>query len=674
MNGSYRRTARLSAPSQMDRGAAGGGAFARRLGAALTVMVLIAGAVLAGDLAVRILPAIATASYWAEDVCIALMSPPQPQHPDIVIVAVTEDTLAALPYRSPLDRDFLAGLIERLEDAGARAIGLDILLDQPTEPEKDAHLSRVIETAPIPIIAGYATPTDLLTPRQAAFLDRYVPASQRGLVNLMTDGKLGTVRWIITNRSENGITTPGFAAALARAVGVEPPAEAVALAYRAPPDKTSPPFRTYPAHTLALLPKAWFAGKVVLIGSDLPLADRHRTPWAARDGVSAGSHAGVAIHAQALAQLLDRRSPPELGRISTLAILAGAAVLGLLLSTIHRALPVQIGTAAGGLAALWVLGFGLFRLSALMLPLVAMSLSYALAWAAGNAHWRGTAWRQREFIRQAFSQFTAPAIVDRLIANPEQLRLGGEKRHITTLFTDLSGFTAWFEQSDPQEALTVLSQYLSGMAQIAFEHGGTIDKIIGDALHLLFGAPLDQSDQATRAVRCALAMDAFGLDFCARQQAQGQGFGATRIGVHAGPAVVGNFGGDRFFNYTAYGDTVNTAARLESANKSLGGRVCVSGAVVTGCPDLVFRPVGALRLVGKEHPVDAFEPLAADSPALTDLAKYLVAFRLMKDDDQAALGAFEQLRSSRPDDWLYRLHAGRLLRGEQGTLLVLKDK
>ena len=127
----------------------------------------------------------------------------------------------------------------------------------------------------------------------------------------------------------------------------------------------------------------------------------------------------------------------------------------------------------------------------------------------------------------------------------------------------------------------LLNEYLGGMTDIVFAHEGTVAKIVGDALHVLFGAPGDQPDHATRAVACALELDAVGRGVPRRLERKGVNLGATRIGVHAGPAMVGNFGGSRFFDYTAYGDTINTAARLETANKHLGTRICVS-AIVAG--------------------------------------------------------------------------------------------
>ena len=135
------------------------------------------------------------------------------------------------------------------------------------------------------------------------------------------------------------------------------------------------------------------------------------------------------------------------------------------------------------------------------------------------------------------------------------------------------------ETAAPDLLGALLNEYLGGMTDVVFAHEGTVAKIIGDAIQILFNAPADQSNYAARAVGCAHEFDAWAQAFRERCKLQGVSFGVTRIGVHCGPALVGNFGGGRFFDYTAYGDAINIAARLQAANKFLGTRVCVSGAV-----------------------------------------------------------------------------------------------
>ena len=165
------------------------------------------------------------------------------------------------------------------------------------------------------------------------------------------------------------------------------------------------------------------------------------------------------------------------------------------------------------------------------------------------------------------------------------------------------------ETLEPDVLGPLLNDYVAGMTDIVFAHDGTVAKIVGDALHVLFGAPGEQPDHAARAVACALALDEYAESFRARWHKKGVALGVTRIGVHAGPAIVGNFGGGRFFDYTAYGDTINVAARLEAANKQLGTRICVSATLTAKVKEFRGRPVGDLMLRGRTEAMRAFEPL-----------------------------------------------------------------
>ncbi|TIV62618.1 MAG: adenylate/guanylate cyclase domain-containing protein, partial [Mesorhizobium sp.] len=166
----------------------------------------------------------------------------------------------------------------------------------------------------------------------------------------------------------------------------------------------------------------------------------------------------------------------------------------------------------------------------------------------------------------------------------------GQRREVAALFTDIAGFTTLVETMEPDTLGDLLNDYLAGMTDIVFRHEGTVAKVVGDALHVLFGAPSEQPDHAVRAVACALELDAFSEAFREQWRTKRIVLGPTRIGVNAGPAMVGNFGGVRFFDYTAYGDTINIAARLEAANKQLGTRICVSESVARAVPDFRGRP------------------------------------------------------------------------------------
>ncbi len=635
---------------------------------------MLACAVIVSVLVPRFIPLVGSAELWLEDLRVSLLAPAEPQHPDIIVAAITEDTLASLPYRSPLDRGFIADLVEWLDSAGVRAIGVDMLFDQPTESAKDVRLREVLLAAKAPVVVAWADAGDQLTESQTAFLSAYMEGVDRGFANLMTDQHQGAVRWIYPGRERDGKMTLGLVGALLSAIGIAPPNQPTTLAYRPPPEPGASSFRTFPAHALKLLPKIWFAGKIVLIGPDLPQIDRHRTPRLGESMGMSTNTPGVVIHAHALAQLLDGRKAAEIDiRLEILAVLV-CAVVAMLVASLN--LPVGIHTTIGviAFASVWLLGFSLYSIGGPLIPLVSTSITFVLTFAFGNAFWRGRMRKQRDFIRGAFSHFTSPSVVDLLVDDPSSLRPGGEKREITCLFTDIAGFTTWIEQSDPETAVLKLNDYLDGMCRIVFDHGGTIDKIVGDALHVFFSVPLHQGDHPERAIRCALDLDSFGSSFAAKQRAEGVPFGGTRIGVHTGPAVVGNFGGERFFDYTAHGDTVNTAARLEGVNKFLGSTLCASGNTARGCSGVTFRPIGFLLLYGKTEPVEVYQPLKENSSSPIDLPKYLEAYALMREHDASARGAFEALAAANPDDPIAAFHLGRLADGETGIVIKFEGK
>jgi class 3 adenylate cyclase len=279
---------------------------------------------------------------------------------------------------------------------------------------------------------------------------------------------------------------------------------------------------------------------------------------------------------------------------------------------------------------------------------------------------------EAERAHASLSRYFSPQIASRLAGNVEGDGMEVHWREIATIFTDITGFTSLVETAAPEVLGELLNEYVGGMTDVVFAHEGTVAKIIGDAIQALFNAPGDQPDYASRAIACALNLDSWAEEFRTRWKLRGVNFGATRIGVHAGPALVGNFGGSRFFDYTAYGDTINIAARLESANKSLGTRICVSAAVASAAANFKGRPVGDLMLRGRSEPLRAFEPLSDEVFQASVVTQYAGAFAKLEAGDVTAMPAFAALVGLHADDPLAGFHLKRLLNGAKGVRMQLE--
>ncbi|MEJ1159295.1 CHASE2 domain-containing protein [Prosthecomicrobium sp. N25] len=401
------------------------------------------------------------------------------------------------------------------------------------------------------------------------------------------------------------------------------------------------------------------AGHIVLVGtSAVGLGDLRPTPLSP-------FMPGVEIHAQALQQILSGHGlhrPDWLPGAEALAALAAGIALAALAGFARLGMALAaIGIAAGGLPLASVLLYATARVQVDPVWLLAGSLLPAAAAVIAR---HGLIERESRRLVSAFSQYLSPTLVERLAADPSSLRLGGETRVITCLFTDLEGFTGFTERAEPETLVRVLNAYLDGLCGIAMDGGGTVVKLIGDAVHVVFNAPLDQPDHADRAVACALAMDRFAQAFTREMAAGKIRFGVTRIGIHTGPAVVGNFGGGRRFDYSAYGDTVNVAARLEAANKVLGTRISVSAATAEAAAAHRFRPCGSLLLKGKTVAIDAFEPVEDGRDPTADMVRFLRAFAALASGDPGGRADMLAYTASFPDDPIARLMARRIEAGE----------
>ena len=232
------------------------------------------------------------------------------------------------------------------------------------------------------------------------------------------------------------------------------------------------------------------------------------------------------------------------------------------------------------------------------------------------------------------------------------------------------------ESNEPQVTVAVVNRYLEEACDLVMRHGGTIDKIVGDALHIFFNAPLLQDNHAQMAVECAIELDRWATNFQKQQREAGVEFGCTRIGVNTGKCIIGNFGGRKRFDYTAHGDAVNIAARLESINKRLGTTICIADSTVKQCRDIRFQSVATLVLYGKTEGVyvyTVFDPnaLSTDPEYALD---YENAFELLDQGNPAAIQAYSSLAERSPDDPIVGLHRERMAAGEIDTRIVMRSK
>lgn len=647
--------------------------ISRKARTTLTALGVALLATMLASLAVQYLSFVTTLENIARDIRVAVFSPPMPQSRDIVIVAINEDTLAQFPYRSPVDREFLANLIRTLDAKGARSIGVDVLFDQPTEEAKDQLLKQVIRETRTPLFISYTNSPNIVNEEQLAFLNDFVPANLRAGANLPTDPFDGTVRWVFPGETDAEMPL-GFARKAVSMVGMRSPAEQVEIAWRPRPDMETPPFPIYPAQAVAVLPDEWFRGKIVLIGAILSITDRHRTPLAVvRDG-DEGMMPGVMVQAHGVSQLLEGRTAGRLGPAQVAALTFLFALIGMWLGLLKRGIAFNLAAGALMLVLYWAYAMFGYSYGVPLVPLVGPSLAFGISlWLMDVAIGRAER-KQREYIQGAFSRYVSPVVVDQLVDDPAALSISGMRRDASFIFTDIAGFTTLSEQLQSETLSEVLNAYLDGACAIILKYQGTIDKFIGDAIMSIFNAPIPQDDHAERAVKCALELDAYAEQFRMAQNEAGIPIGQTRIGVHTGPATIGNFGSTSRMDFTALGDTVNTAARSEGVNKYFGTRVCVTQDTVDQCPTQPFRKIGDVLLKGKKQFVGLYSPLSAAESETSLSQDYEEAYSMLSAGDAKARDAFLALKEKYPGDPIIGYHCRRIEAGMLSSQIVLDDK
>ncbi len=355
-----------------------------------------------------------------------------------------------------------------------------------------------------------------------------------------------------------------------------------------------------------VLDPAVFKDKYVFFGFNAPgLFDLKPTPMS-------GVYPGVEVNATMLDNLLSgdfMRSLP-----------AGVTVALLLLLCLGAGVAVSAVSGAGRTALIYVvfiplapaLGIAAYALG-YWLQMLALELGTILSLIGSSLVSYATEGQQKRYIKSAFKQYLSPTIIEELIAHPERLTLGGQKRDLSIFFSDLQGFTSISEVLTPEQLTVLLNDYLSAMTDIIQEEGGTIDKYEGDAIIAFWNAPLTQEDHAVRAVRAALRCQAKLDELRPVFRARVKKDLFKRIGINSGPAVVGNFGSRTKFNYTMLGDAVNLASRLEGVNKQFKTYTMISAMVKERLGDAFpLREVSRIAVVGRKEPVTVYEPITPE--------------------------------------------------------------
>jgi adenylate cyclase len=609
----------------------------------------------------------------------ASLRKPVDQDSRILLVPFTPDTQRATGERSPLDRTTLANALTSLDTMGAKAIGIDILIDQP-QPD-DPELIKALHAMKTPVWLGYATNkynSYDIEVWQQEFMDAFVkaidnPNVRKASIRIEADNDNVMRNWPVHYRD----LPPFLPVAMSghkRAANYQG-----SVLYRAPKgfgtnDQrevfTGVPIDLFAMPESAALLADQVKGRFVMIGGDLPDIDQFETPATRLSGEPT---TGLRIHATMLTQLLDGRLPGRVNPIGLWIVAVFVVLAGAFTSMIDTRPGVLTLLIIGQLAffgAVPVL-FELQGIDTQGLPAFGWIAGWLLAYMATEATVKAMGSDEKRFAQSALGKYLPRDIAAQILKDPGKLSLRGERLPIYTLFTDIEGFTSLSHVIPAEKTAALLNAYLDGMSDIVLNNGGTIDKFVGDAVVAFWGAPIARPNDGDNALAAALEMlnftQTFGKDDPDRAMV-----GRTRVGLHYGEAIVGNFGGEGRISYTALGDAMNTAARLEGANKYLKSRALVSDEVRKMVNSDVLRPMGRIVLSGRPTPIIVWEPAPDIAPELRlELTRLWLQFDT---GDKEALHAIEAICAARPDDVALSAFSYRLLQAGPGGHFVLGEK
>jgi adenylate cyclase len=631
------------------------------------------------------LPGLRESELFFEDIRVAFLAKSQPHHKDIVVVEITDKTYEQLKRRSPLNRIFLSNLIKDLSDANAKAVGVDLLIDQPTDNRDDNILIDTLKSIKTPIFFADTTGNaNGIQNWQKAFQQQFFERIKNDNVALanveITLDSDAVVRRYKVTHNQNGQAI-GLAEKLAGVAGKYSSSDLFKIVYQGKQGAGGSRFNVIKAElidssdqALWSFQKKLFENKLVLIGVNVPNIDRFKTPFSTDWVNGERTTAGVIIHANVLAHILDSQSFPFITHLWLIFYAMLVVSIGFLIGykTTNKYLRYLLLITI--FIGIWVVGivYAIPSEKRVIIPLISPSLAYLCSFLVGSTLLRRKFQEQRDYTANVLTHYVADSVIAELNKHPEKLCLGGERREMSFIFTDIIGFTTFSEKYPAQLVTSILNEYLGGMSDIVHNNKGTIDKYIGDAVVAFWGAPIADEKQAKHAINCALQMECFSRQFSQRYNTQDIQFGLTRIGVHSGMATIGNFGGNSRYDYTAIGDTVNVTARLESANKYIGTSMLVSQEIVNQLPESDFRLVGSMIFKGKSQPLTVYEPVTEETSIYHPL--FVTALSLLKVNKQKAIIAFTALQERYPNDKLIDFHLHLLQINQADEPIVLEGK
>jgi len=616
------------------------------------IIATIIGGVVIICLILYLIPALTNLELKTIDWRFQFRGPLKIEQSPIVIVAIDDQSYESMPDRWPFPRYYYANVIENLAAAGAKVIGLDVILDKPDSlrERSEQRLVEAIDSSKRVVLAGKVEDTGQYRsyPILVRPITRFLrPDAKWGITAIQSDPDGMHRQYFVVQNYEDGLL-PSFGLQILRRYLDIPDSESIHIEEKKirignltiplSPEglmriNFTGPAGTFPKYTFdsvidderfdlgdfdldyfstSLLMTDIFKDKIVLIGSTVSeLHDNFPTPFFEfkdREGkYRKAEMPGVEIHANAIWTILNKLYftdvSPLLSLLFLIILIIIVYILVLRLSTKWSVVAIF-----SSLIIYNLLQFFLFSQYRLVMEMVVPTLGMALSFVAATIHQYIITQHEKRMILGAFEKYVPKKVVQELLAHPEKLKLGGEERFLTVLFMDLADFTSVSEKLEPHETVSVINAIFTEMTELVFKYDGIIDKYEGDALIAEFGAPVFYEDHAIKACYAALEMMRRLRSMNFSQYAKGLTRLDGRIGINSGKMIVGNMGSKHVFDYTVMGDSVNLASRLEGANKTYETRIMISEDTYKLVKDtIISRPLDLIRVKGRDKPALVFE-------------------------------------------------------------------